>query len=234
MLRLGAAAGLAASILLFGASAHSAEFLATFTGTIEEGSDVFGAFGAAGDLSNQKFQLQFLYDPSLGIPNSLAGVIEERDGGTRLNAVSPILDVAMTINGVTVHSIADLQGSIYMDDINYGQLFGPGRVAFVADSAPGDMPQASVRVDSFGDVPFNLHTPFETDLIGGASEYTFSTFSGTTETQYVDVYLGPSHLSVTEVANVPEPQEWGLLLFGLGGVGGLLRSRKQGSRRRFA
>lgn len=184
---------------------------ATLTGTVGPitGYDQTGVFGPPGtDLIGAPFVLTLTYDLSFGQRATSAGASDELIGGPALGLSNPLLDTALTINGVTAHipTAGHMVMLITEDAFNISaQSPTPSLVMnhvtmFVA--SPGFIPRLDADISPIsitGGEDFLIRTDFPTG--GGSSVMAFGQLVGKT-------------FSLQHVSDVPEPATPLLLLAG--------------------
>jgi len=215
------------------APANATIRVATYTGTLGNGYDKTGIFGAPGWISRLPYRVSYTYDTSLGQRTTDPGVSDKVLGGDVYGgATTPIIDTTLTINGVTVHIGSNHEGQAGTSEnlvfhgteydaydvdgktvINHGSAFSYTAL----EGAPTDLddlfpPTANGPTYYFASFLFNI---YQYDPKTGSEVYTWGE-SGRDMTYSVDAPLPIS---------APEPASWALTIVGFGLVGGALRRR---------
>ncbi len=184
---------LVAGMATVASAASATGCLITATGTVTNGADELGIFGApSSDISGERATLTFTYDPSLGISINNSGFIEKY-GGARVYT-SPILSESVTINGLTSSTRVAYDDFVYEDiDNNYN--------AYATDVA-GDNVQIYGTYSGLP-TPLSLTTPLLRQGLIGNGEFLFSQDN-------VETYanLSIDQVVVTEInggSGAPEP-----------------------------
>jgi hypothetical protein len=204
-------------------SASAAVHVITYTGQTGTSSNDT-VFGGATDISNLPFTLTFTYDPAKG-HRTTTGTTDQALGGTNYGSDSPVLDAALTINGVLVDFAADQAGYIATgsapggvnDAISLDQYFGWTH-AF-----------RTLNISAVGGFPASLDDVFSGPVSGSGNfffqDYEVNPLGGGHASATALGNLFPTQVQVSIPGAVPEPATWALLLTGFGLAGVALRRR---------
>ena len=191
----------------------------TVTGTVSFGLDNVGLFGAVGqNLRDAAYRMDFAYDISNAVD---LGSSRQANGGTAFNRPSPIVRANVTINGVTASAIDPYSAT-------YDRFIGPNfsEVDFGA-GGPNGINGGGLswrRADQL--IPLALDAPIT--RVFDSSDTVFSAFQRANAQLTVFSYIQLRPVSITiapEVAAVPEPGSWALMITGFGLVGIAARRR---------
>ncbi len=193
---------------------------AEYTGTLRDGYDGAGIFGAVGsDLTGLNFVADFLYNTALGtyLYSSPTVVWLEGGPGTSSGGISPFLSASVTVNGVTNSIIPDSVGQAIASN---GQNGLANQVYHNAATIGGDDISVSFYNSSSisGDIPATIDVPLifmigaEDTGVGSAS------FAGPTGS--TNLYFSPVALTYTlpTMSAVPEASTWTMMLIGFSGL----------------
>lgn len=204
-----------------GASA-AAVLVATYSGALGAGSVDREALFSDGQQSlvGKTFSLSFVYDTEVG----LRGEDDEnvyRSGGTSLDVTdepphvnSPISRVTLTVNGISRTYSENVYGSVArtIELYRLRHYYGDNVVGIegVLFSPTGPAGRSLVDLGEFAG--------FGTGYFRQGFVEEFSPYS-------TDLVLSANRLTVAELAAVPEPGVWALMILGFGAVGSVLRHR---------
>jgi hypothetical protein len=203
---------------------------ATYSGTLQSGTDLTGVFGAANtSLSGLNYIATFTYDRNLGGNQSaVPGANDVSSGGSFYGTASPIISASITINSITrivtggyddivltsiapqvIHTAQQRETAALLSTVNFiTASFNP------PTAAPSlDLDVAPIAATGSGS--FQIFT--RDDLSGATMTYAFGIFDNNA------VYSVGS----TSLAPVPEPGSWMLLVSGFGLMGISLRRRQK-------
>jgi hypothetical protein len=211
------AASLSLAMALCGGTAQAAIMQATYSGTIESGSDLMGIWGAAGaDLAGLNAAAVFIYDTGLGYHKHTAS-FDWLNGGADFGALSPqspIVDAWFEIGGQKLHYTGDFLGEAFLGDAagymsHAASTTTPSSVAFF--NAAGRFDTAGLDLTKGFSAALDKGSEVDADYFDKASNaYT--------------VVMRPTLLSVSSLnAAVPETETWAMMVFGFAAIGGLLR-----------
>jgi hypothetical protein len=229
-------------------SASAAELLVVYQGTVANGTDGLGLFGAAGSsLAGQAYTVFFDYD--VGVAGAKSVNTADRDfiyGGSLYDAASPLVSVTFTIAGITQVMKGDTSSDvgIFRDLSNY------------LETAAFDTPftQVGDKTVSYFDTVFGTYLShpvglsndslIEPNSQGGitvagdptayAGFFDFYAIGGTsTAGQFASgasitaAYLKDSVAAPIAplAASVPEPASWLMMIAGFGAVGMMMRRK---------
>jgi hypothetical protein len=206
--------GLGAVALACASSAHSSEFVATYSGTVNFGVDS-GIFGDAGaSLAGQAFTAQIAYDTA-------DAIVDDNPNGLQLDwtgqdAGSSMLAASISIDGTTIPMPASLiRGDVFLDP-------SLGEISLEADAGASSL---QLLMRGLSGTP-EIESAYSGTGNGASSRVFFK--AGPAK----GLNLGLDATSVTIAAStetfpstVPEPAAWGLMLLGFGGIGAALRRR---------
>lgn len=212
---------------LFGASTASADILyVTFTGTVAEGSDATGVFGAPGaSLDGDAFVATLLFNDDLGVRDTFSPYFDYTDGGPFFGTSDPSLGAKLTINGVTVAFTGNSYGSV----ANFA--FEGETTVDVSDASSVSFDASFLELDLYASgVPGSLDTPYSATGSPGLSNlFQFATGPGSLYTSYAGGTLAPTSVRVSVgPAPVPEAASWTLMLAGCSLMGAALRLGRRG------
>lgn len=220
--------------MLGGTIAHAALIDITWTGTIIDGNDPLGLFGAPGLLNGAAYTSTYRYDTSIGFSTAF-GTIEDVRGGT-FNfgpVATPAVSASITVNGVT-----DNANRGYFDV--YQRRSEPGFSSIITEvegqnavnlGAIDILFNRASRLDDL--YPFGLNTPFSyTFGLGDTVNGFFQHFNagGTIATS---ANLAPTSITIAPAqipgpgTPVPAPGTLGLLGAGLLGLFGVAKGYKK-------
>ena len=224
-------------------SASALVMTATYTGIVTRGSDYTDLFGVTnryrgdpsiGDLSGQSYSAVYVYDALLGYP-----VGDEYSKSRRwpyLGYSNPLISADITINGVTVNILSDSNAVFNQfgpieSDRNFGNYTFYNRQS-------GNIQGEMRNIFRSSTVPVGLHRNFDGDA-ESVRDYDsslrimeYGNLGVVNKLVFGDLRV--EHLNISgELAPIPEPATWALLILGFGFCGVAIRSRKPqaGSRR---
>lgn len=188
-------------------------------GTVGGGLDRLGVFGTAGQsLRDAAYIMDFAFE----IDNAIdSGTTRQANGGTLSNRPNPLLRGTLTINGVTISVVEPYNAS-------YARFLYPtsSQLSFSTNGVDGiDNANFSWR-RSDELLPLALDAPIS--RVFDTSDTLVSSFQRADAQQAVFTYLQLAPVSITvaaEVAAVPEPGSWALMITGFGLVGIAARRR---------
>jgi hypothetical protein len=200
-------------------AASAAEFIITYSGTVERGSDNGDIFGG-GDLAGEDFVAQYrLRFPTQGATNILVGT---DDNGYQIyrgsGSASPLINASVIINGQEFAPDIDF-GSVFSDN----NRFGRDVLTYGVEGGGGAF-----------STTFSDNTALLLSTRDITAPLNFQGLSLATSTFAVgDTNLVFRSRAVRVSGPVPEPATWMLLLFGFGAIGGAMRTvrahRQRGS-----
>jgi hypothetical protein len=218
------------------APASADRFVATFTGTVTNGSDSHNVFGQDGaDLAGQDFTAVFTLDDGAADTYIQNGSVYY--GVYNSGPASPI-HATLTIGGVTYnYGPATDTYSNYLAWTRYpGGTFDQfmGNVTTYSDNgtvstSSGIQLYGNTSLDDYLGSPLDYHVPFTKEFSsdsGGTVSFSQS-YDGNADYIY-DEEIG---LRVTRItyaaapAAVPEPASWAMMLVGFGLAGSAMRRR---------
>ena len=225
----------AAAALLTAMPAAAIVKVATYTGTIRDGIDETGVFGAAGsDLAGLSYVATYTYDRALGFLITDGVHYDESYGGTFPNlAASPVISATLTINGITKILFGEWEG--YIQTGSDRQNFSVYSVTHSAISLVDD--GTIFRVHNIYNIA-NIMAPASlnqnwgpvTQAGSGHGEANIYYYDLATAKLVESVYAylnADGTYSVTDLAPVTEPSAWALMIAGFGLVGAALRRRER-------
>lgn len=209
--------------------------LATFSGTVESGTDatnVFGLGSALGALDDAVFTARFQYDTSLGTRTT--GPHSDRVvGGPFWGGTSAITYSAITINGVTETFDVSQNGSANVFDQT--TMFGRYAQTFLY-SQFNQSTSTVVEQDFLQLFVFNAPTPLnlETPFTGGNIPVTTPPLVMNQVSKYhrdhgllladYQAILDPNAVNLRAI---PEPATWLMLISGFAAIGVALRRSRR-------
>jgi hypothetical protein len=206
-------------VMLYGAPSLAAPLRAEFRGTVVQGSDDTGFFGASG-LDGLDFTADYLFDPTQGMltvtPDSVDAL-----GGIEFGAPSPILAASLTINGKTAAFSTDQ----FNGEVRYDA--GGGIIKFAAgeDSAVDNELDLYILDPA---APLSLNSVFEVHGGSPPGLFNYDAFFGGVDDPHFHGVLQATSLRVTSTAAVvPEPLAWALMTTGFLALGCALRRRRR-------
>lgn len=199
-----------------------------WTGTVLDGTDTLGLFGAAGaSLADVSYSANYRFDTSTTDP-AQPGEEDTRGGAfnSGTDGPSPLVGASITINGVSVDV---LQG--FFDDYLRRSRSDSSIIFTEAEGQTGANNFTNILFNrasrSDNGYPFGLDTAFA--LIFGADDTTDGLFqrSNADGTAFFQAHLRPTSVTVSlaNVAQTPLPAAIALFPLGLAGLG-LSRRRK--------
>jgi hypothetical protein len=209
---LGAAAVLA--FLGFGAPASATIVTVVYTGTVYEGYDRTGIFGAAGgDLAGDSYVARYVFDTTQGLhfgPTSSFG-------GSYYGALTPVVSASVTING----HFASLNGtwSGVIDAESFGFFANAEEHSINNDIEIGKHSINIIYSLSYTDPVINPFTYLvkKTDLT--EAEIGFFNYDYVSQKYAQNASAHATLNTLTVSTGVPEPSTWALLLLGFAGLG---------------
>lgn len=227
-------AAAAAALSLLAGSASATILTVTFTGTLSEGYDQTGRFGAAGtDLTGAAFSVVEYFDTTKGVYNPPP--FESISGGTDNGIPGSPGSGSVTVNGVSASIAGGAISFLSRGQSSIGTFVYDHEVA-------GD-------VETYGGISAHLNygagppggdftTNFHGDCLGVDTCYgvfNFGSFINLpnhgSETYYTD--SGKFLISTFDitggtdpVSGVPEPATWAMMLVGFGMAGATVRRRR--------
>lgn len=217
-MRVWLAAACAGLALMAAPEAGAVDLSVIYAGTVETGTDAAGLFGAPGtDLSGEAFTVKLDFDTSLGDLKIFNG-FQILTGATGSLAGQPLTLASLTISGISqdfdlssVSSESKIQRVLstnadQLDSVVFSSLNGPGEGLFLYDSC-------NCSFVDHGSAGASLSTPGPE--IGG-----FSLLGDGGSLKILSSQIDPPPPLVSVV---PEPASWAVMLFGLGGLGSILR-----------
>ena len=231
---LGAALALGAMLTAAGTPASATIFTITGTGTIDssvspidtviDGLDQLGLFGAVGaDLNGLAYRAVMTFDSS-------KGTFFSGPAGTELQG--KLGGGGLTVNRVTqTFAGTSTVGAIYDTYVTPPFSFAEGYVHDFGQIGPNSVDASldlqNVRYD--GSIPVNVFTPIlgnyciVNSICDGYAIFSVTDAAGAlTQTK---LWLSGTSFTIT-AANVPEPGTWALMLLGFGGLGAMIRTRR--------
>lgn len=224
-------------------AANAAIYLITYTGTISNGYDETGVFGAANTyLTNAAFTAIYtLTDPTPGAFAYIGGIESATYGGTGYGVAAFPVSATIKINGIT-KAIAGTYSSLarqrdgypsqdedridhsaanhYDDGINYRY----NSISSIVRSSVNNIVNSSNYTDPLN---YTLQAGDIQDGQFGFIDGIFAPGAGyiTKFNVYAFGYLNITSVTIAPVSAVPEPATWAMLLAGFGFVGGAMRYR---------
>lgn len=222
------AAAVTTAALLAATPAAAIVKLATYSGTVSNGLDTTGVFGAANtDLTGTSWVAIFTYDKLLGGRQVSGTSSDESYGGEGYGqkGQSPVTNASVTINGVT-RSIAASWASHALTETS------PAVAHFAEDMVDDDVGQV-VHFISINANPVGAPASLDKNLAPVAATlqnsrlgwFTYDYASGSLTENTFAILDGPAIYSVASGA--PEPASWALLIVGFGMVAGSMRARRR-------
>jgi hypothetical protein len=205
------------------AGADAAILVATYTGTIADGRDVTGVFGAAGsDLAGDTYIAKYTLNTSNGTYVNNLPASDDFYGGSSDGTSSPV-SATLTINGIT-QSIGG-----YYYGFATAVPTGPSTEHYARDYSDVD----NVITDYF---TFTIQTTVSpisiydtlpltntTNSYGMFQLININTNTGLESADAYGDFGSPGTVQITGSAGVPEPATWAMMMTGLFGLGAVLR-----------
>lgn len=248
--RMMMACGVAAALITAATAAEAAHVRATFTGKITAGFDAGGKVFGLSDLSGLDYTVSYLIDedvftsrsaaPSAPVPSSQAHY--QIVGG--YYATTPILEVSLTVNGVTqAFDYADYAAEYADGALEWMNLPATpratldvrgnlGRQVTYSGGLGRDYVNFVNQAGSTTPIPYTLADGWTPQtLLSMPTPVYFARAWGDARGGY-DFFYQITSGTVTSArlqAGVPEPQTWGLMILGFGAAGAVLRRRRLAS-----
>ena len=242
-----------ASVLAMSAPATAAQFLITYTGTVNNGFDGYDDFGLGINLSRSSYVAKFILDTAVNASVTSDSMQRLAFGGRGTVFGSPQISAEFTLNNRSVF----INGNPY-SQIRYNN--NDTRLQGSPDVIRHGINDDSTTSQFITDLGLSFQTiDFDMNLLDN-TDYTQSFYFNASDTQYanitpdqrfgrfvyvqrvvdtnrsthsVDANLFMSTITVAPlyaVAAVPEPATWAMMIAGFGIVGGAMR--KTNRRRR--
>ncbi len=218
-----------AACALVASPAMSAVVVVTWTGTVFEGIDVGGRFGATGaNLAGTAFSAEFTYDTDIGRTYSDGGGTTLIGGtNTGLPAPPPLPPgtATLTINGVDYFFGGQLMSLI----ATYDEVDVPGGRTLSTWMISNQDPISGGTLQLGGydnpSLPLSFMANFSgadpcTGPLGCMGNVILPGFKGTLDPDWVTINVWTS--------GVPEPATWAMLIAGFGLTGAAIRSSRRG------
>lgn len=209
--------------------------VATYAGTLSEGIDETGEFGAPNtNLAGKTFVEKFIYNTSLG-RRATTATDDVLKGGATFFSVSPILSATVTVGGIT--RAADTLG--FTDVITSLAVNNGLEKSYFAITSqktvfnPTVYTQSEISIQSYLAIDFrtvdtNFSAPIDPKLGSGFNFFNFD-FLNRIATRKAHGESTDGILTISDAAPsaapVPEPAAWTLMIVGLAAVGILARRR---------
>jgi hypothetical protein len=202
--------------------AAAAVVITTYKGTIANGTDVTGVFGAAGaNLAGLPFIAIFETDSSApGAIETFGATSSSITGG----GPTPPVTGKITIKGITEFFNGDVGTQTQSDNGTYESFLQ------FASNHVSDFDYGSLFAGGFGSginfLPGSDYRTFAGADLSAVPNFfgSMDIFQGDEETD--DVFRRAfANLNITSVT-VPEPEGWALMILGFGAIGALMRYRR--------
>ncbi|MGZ3278773.1 MAG: PEP-CTERM sorting domain-containing protein [Caulobacteraceae bacterium] len=213
---LAALAGAAA--LACAGQASAATILATFTGTVS-GIDAWGSFGVTGtDLTGETFTASYVLDT-----DAPGGFVFHTFYGASWQHMAP-LAASLTIDGTTVNwgPSDHAQWGLHVNTVTKVVTSG-------IDVSTVNGPAMGIEYSPPADLPYMIGEPYSGPACAGGGSCVGEFTGGGLGV----LFLNPLSATITvdgvlpdDFAAIPEPASWAMMLIGLFGLGGALRSRR--------
>jgi len=220
--------------------AEAALVTVTYTGTVSSGVDAFSTFTDSlepNNLAGLAYKAVYVFDTTLGETVSSPGY-NYALGGLFNGLQSPALSASITINGISFGFVPNNIG--FINNISAAAANNVF-VSLIEHKANHFAPTGNVesailihRLRHFSlnepTYPGSLSQPVEHDVqfnedVFAILNLDYHTFANH-YTAFVQATLAPSHVSI-EIAAVPEPSTWAMMLLGFAGIGyGVYRRKK--------
>jgi hypothetical protein len=209
--------------LLAGVSpATAAVKTATYSGTVDQGLDTTGVFGPANtSLAGASYIATFTYDRTLGSSNTIG----TSAGGSLFGTTSPIIAASLRINNITwiIPAGADdfVRTSVSPEVWHYvssRKIVGAGTQRDQVNyrgfpvTAPESLDQNVAPVPAVGGGSFTI--------------LTMNNFNNAFMVFAQGSFSNDAIYSVGDVASIPEPASWAMLIAGFGLTGAAMRRRR--------
>lgn len=229
---VGVAAVLAAAALAFSPQAASAAlWMATYSGTVESGTDGTDVFGLGGDLGGASFTAHFKYNTLHGA-ETITPFYDAISGGPFPpfgSSVGPVFFADLTINGVTdtFHTGQNSSGNVFDETTEFGrfaQTFFYNQFDATDDNEflqlyVYDAPNPISLTTAYTGHNIHIIPPPIVDEIVGK----YVSVDGVP----VDAYTAIFAPDTVILQPIPEPAAWALMIAGFGLVGASLRRARR-------
>jgi len=237
------ASALMAAALAGPASAN--RFVATFTGTVTNGTDSANVFNQAGaDLTGQSFTAVFTLDDSAAdFVLSNGAVYYDIYNGGPANPIHATISVGGVSYALTpaTDSFEDYLSWTRYSGGTFDQFMG-NVARFVDDGTVNTLDSlqlyGNASLDDFLGSPLDYHTPFAHDFTSqSGGSFSIGSWSDSTNAAFYSETLNLNVSRITYAAApaggaVPEPASWAMMLVGFGLAGTALRRNR--AKLRFA
>lgn len=228
-----------AALCSFASQASAVILDVTFTGVVttsQFNADPAGLFGIT-NIPHAYDGMQvsgiIKFDTSKGLLNDFRGPngsVIQRAGGTTFGVSSPAIFASFTLNGVTVFPGLTWQASLDASDQPNANISRIGAsTSVVVDNGNGtiDAIGVSVRAAS-GVIPASIDAPISFTAGSGISgNIDFQFREGSFPAPFAHIEATLQSFAVTEeIAAVPEPSTWAMMILGFAGVGFMAYRRK--------
>jgi hypothetical protein len=211
--------------------ASAAIVYVTYTGTVSSGTDPGGYFGG-GNLNGGSYVVEYTFDTTLGFTLT-SPTNNYAYGGEAYANASPALSTTVTINGISQTFVGSYTGVV--EGFNDGANSKQNHQSYFSSNA-GTLSTYHnainiIYTNAGAPLTSSIDTAFSYDVLPSdyvTASFKFSTYDSSTNTT-VNTF-GNANLSnlTVEVASVPEPSTWAMMILGFAGVGAIAyrRSRK--------
>jgi hypothetical protein len=216
-----AAAAAVAALMAVSSPASATILTATYTGFINDGFDMTGLFGTAGqNLATLGYVARYTYDTNAGFHDTSNPAIDIIEGGSFYGAAAPV-SATLTINGVTL-SVGGGYKSFALTapgapDIEHQNATGPS-----SNPAYEELTNfAFVTLPTITSTLATTGSLVQGDFVFAVANANLTAFT----THTFGHFNGQGTVTISD-GSVPEPATWGLMILGFGGAGVALRRRR--------
>lgn len=237
MERLVSASAAVALALGLAASANAHITTVTYTGTVINGNDQTGVFGAGANLAGAGYTAVYTVDDSVSDYSIHTPTLVQLLGGSHYHNQSPV-SAAITINNVTLSISGGYFGHAWQSTLAYGHTeIYRGAEDYTDDGVikyDNFMENRIISVSNPIIASPDINAPLSYTVQkgdSGSGYFSDLLYSYGAGAYSVDVTanLHPTSVTIAQVMGVPEPATWMVLLLGVGMIGFAARRRNEGA-----